>query len=240
MSKIIERLKRLEDEKIENNNLEEIEIIEDEKPEKLKNLKKLIFLFLVLSVSIYGGFKLAYKFFHVKNENTIVSKKIIAKSDAIQVDTISTKEPKLVVFAGNKDFEKILLKKFESEPKNSIHANNLAIFYFENNKLDLALKYAQKAITLDPENPYFWNNLGIVLTELKLYDDAEKCFKKSIEKKQGEGIFYYNLANLYEREGKISLAKENYLLYLTKSDRINPKMINYVREKLKKGFNGYF
>lgn len=170
-----------------------------------------------------------------KQPNVLNNINVSKEIESRKTDTSNKKELKPVVFSGGKDFEKFLLTKLSLEPQNPILINNLAIFYFENSNIDNALKYAQKALMLEPENPYFWNNLGIVLTELKLYEDAEKCFKKAIEKRSEEGVFYYNLANLYERQDKLILSRENYLLYLSKSDKINPKMLEYVREKLKKG-----
>ncbi len=239
MSKIIDKLKGIEDTKgINEEDLEHIEIIEEPKKSAKKAYLKVLILLIFFMGAVYLGYLAAgYFFSSVKIEKVPVSK------ESAQTNISPTKSPGAVekertpvLFTGSKKFEKNLLKKANEDILDPVSLNNLAVFYFEKMDYERALKMAQKALLSEPENPYFWNTLGIILTEMNLYQDAEKCFKKSIEKAPDIGVFYYNLANLYERMNNITDSKEKYLLYLSKSDTINPKMIDYVREKLKKGF----
>ncbi len=240
MSKIIDKLKGLEEHsELSEKNLEYAEIIEEEIKEPKKNFLKISLIFIVFIAAAFVGFKVFHLFFSKTNVLKSEKKEVnIQKNVPLEPITqpLTKKENvEPVVFSGGKNFKEYLINKLEKEPNNPIVLNNLAIFYYEQNNLEDALKYAQRALKFDPENSYLWNTLGIILTELKLYEDAEKCFKKAYEKKSEEGVFYYNLANLYERMDKNILAREYYLLYLTKSDKINPKNIDSVREKLKKG-----
>lgn len=240
MSKIIDKLKGLEEHpELSEKDLEYAEIIEEEIKEPKKNFLKISLIFIVFIAAAFVGFKVFNLFFSKTNIFKSEKKEVnIQKNVPLEPVTqpLTKKENvKTVVFSGGKNFKEYLINKLEKEPNNPIVLNNLAIFYYEQNNLEDALKYAQRALKFDPENSYLWNTLGIILTELKLYEDAEKCFKKAYEKKSEEGVFYYNLANLYERMDKNILAREYYLLYLTKSDKINPKNLDYVREKLKKG-----
>lgn len=237
MSKIIDKLDGLEEKRdVKKEDLEYIEVIEDTPANTKKSYFKILAVFIIFLIAGFIGFRFATVLFSPK-EKTITAKVDLQKKELSETKKAEPlKETiKPVVFSGGKDFQKYLLAKLDKNPKDTITLNNLAIFYFEHNDLQNALKYAQKALMLEPDNSYYWNTLGIVLTELNLYEDAEKCFKKALEKNPEEGVFYYNLANLYERMDKIPLSRENYLLYLSKSDKINPKMLEIVREKLKKG-----
>lgn len=48
-------------------------------------------------------------------------------------------------------------------------------------------------------------------------------------------FFYYNLGNLYEREGKLDLAKEYYLNYLSKGDKYNVQNMKAIKQKISRG-----
>ncbi len=239
MSKIIEKLKGLEDNngEVREEDLEPIEIIEEADTENKRSSLKVYVFLLVFIISIYAGYKLAIFFTSPKEQKVLISKEQAGSSKPAPTKSSDEvkKERKPVLFTGTKEFERYLNKKAEEDLNNPVALNNLAVFYFEKNDYERALKLAQKAVSAEPENPFFWNTLGIILTEMNLLEEAEKCFKRSIEMAPEEGVFYYNIATLYDRMGNISLSTEKYLLYLTKSDKINPKMIDYVREKFKKG-----
>lgn len=245
MSKIYNELKDLEH--IEEDNLEHIEIIEEgeEKEQKRNSFFKVAGLTVLFLFSMIAGFLIAKQFVHLnyknlenkknqqvapvnytvkKMEDKMVENK--KKDDTLKV-TISLQ--KTTSFVGNDNFIKKVEKAYLDDKENSLKANNLSVAYCNIGRLEDSLKLAEKALYLAPDNAFYWNNLGVVLTYLNLYTDAEKCFKKALEISPEEGVFYYNLGNLYERMGNETLAREKYLSYIAKTDKINPENVRVIK-----------
>lgn len=245
MSKIYDKLKELDNKTINNADLEEIELIgKNERNESNKLLSKSAFITILILSVILGFF--GAKYFISKKSNIIKSISIsddlsktisINKTQSDTTTAVSNITIKNVYFdKSNKKIDKIIDTIKSLQTKSSIQLNNLAIIYLEKENFQDALYYAEQALLREPNNPFYWNTIGIVLTYLSLFDDAEKCFIKAISLSSNEGVFYYNLANLYERKGDIVKARENYLLYLSKGDNINTQYITLVKEKLKQGW----
>jgi|GEM_PF-2993193 len=248
MSKIYDKLKDLEN--INEDELEHIEIV-DENTTPLKTDKKRSFLtaailIIVFFVAMFAGLMIAKYFTNIsmsKNREVVSQpekSETKAKSQVENKENTKTakavvKKQQPVVLKGGAEFVKSLEKKYYDDPNNPVNANNLSVAYIEQKRFEDALKYAEKALLLAPDNAYFWNNLGVVLTYLNLFTDAEKCFKKALELSKDEGVFYYNIANLYERMGNLEFSKQNYLSYITKSDKINPSNVEIVRNLMLKG-----
>ncbi len=239
MSKTFDEIKELEKKQhAEDDYIQEIEIFEEKKDNdnKLKIFKS-IFLLLLLFFSIGLGYYLANlymkKGFFKKQVLSDVNNQTIKEKQT----TNNKNEIKPTVFTGNKVvLQKTLEELLKKEKKDLLTLNNIAILLCEMGKYNEALDYAEKLITKEPSNAYYWNTFGIVLTYLNLYDDAEKCFKKAISLKNDEGVFYYNLGNLYERMGNLTLSKENYLNYLAKGDKYNANYLSLVKQKIKQGY----
>ncbi len=79
-------------------------------------------------------------------------------------------------------------------------AGNQAI---EKNDYNLARELLNKATAKDPKHPWAWNNLGSAYYSLKMYDEAEKSYKKQIEVTPNHEVAYANLGLLYSVRGPI-------------------------------------
>ena len=51
----------------------------------------------------------------------------------------------------------------------------------DNENYDGALIFFDQALELEPENPDIWNMKGIALRSLGRYNEASKCYNKSLE-----------------------------------------------------------
>jgi len=238
MSKTFDGIKELEKKQHAEEDYIEIEVL-DEKKDSDNKLKiyKPIFLVLLLLFSIGVGYYLANLYIKA----SFFKKKVLSDITNQTIKEKQTKdnknEIKPTLFSGNRVIlQKTLEELLKKEEKDSLTLNNIAILLCELGKYNEALDYAEKLIIKEPSNAYYWNTFGIVLTYLNLYDDAEKCFKKAISLKNDEGVFYYNLGNLYERMGNLTLSKENYLYYLTKGDKYNTKNLHFVKQKIKQEY----
>lgn len=252
MSKIYDKLKDVEG-NIQDDSLEEIDILTDEVEVKAKksSFSKSLILVVIFVISSLIGILLAKYFSDFSKKTTQVTKPTIqskfdnidkAKSaiktsldNKVKLSLDSQKSSRLTpyLFKGGKKFIKNLEKTMYDNPNNPVSANNLSVAYTEIGRYSDALRYAEKALILDPSNAFYWNNLGVVLTYLNLYSDAEKCFKKALEISGDVGAFSYNLGNLYERMGNIELSKQNYLSYLSQSDKIDPENFKKIKKKYK-------
>lgn len=235
MSKIYEEIKEI-DENLKEEALEEIDVLIDSKERKDRNFLKILLFILLLVVSIFSGYYLAglilnkQSISNVRNYQSsaqVNKKDILKKEDIVEFSTISLNK---------KEVENKLKELLNTDKKDNIINNNITLLLCELGNFKEALNYAEKLILSEPNNPYYWNTFGIVLTNLNLLDDAERSFRKAISLKFDEGVFYYNLGNLYEREGKIDLAKEQYLNYLAKGDKYNNQNIDTVKKKIARGF----
>jgi tetratricopeptide (TPR) repeat protein len=238
MSKIFDEIKELEKEQhFEEDSLEELEILDEKKGNYGKKMFKTVLLVILLFFSIGLGYYLAGLYMregffkkqvlHNVNNETIKENQTMSNKDEI----------KPTFFSGNRIIlQKTLEELLRKENKDLLTLNNIAILLCEMGRYNEALDYAETLIIKEPSNAYYWNTFGIVLTYLNLYDDAEKCFKKAISLKNDEGVFYYNLGNLYERIGNLTLSKENYLNYLAKGDKYNTNNINFVKQKIRREF----
>lgn len=235
MSKIYEEIKEI-DENLKEEELEEIDVLIDSKEKKDRNFLKILLFILLLVLSIFSGYYLAglilnkQSISNVRNYQSsaqVNKKDILKKEDIVEFLTISLNK---------KEVENKLKELLNTDKKDNIINNNITLLLCELGNFKEALNYAEKLILSEPNNPYYWNTFGIVLTNLNLLDDAERSFRKAISLKSDEGVFYYNLGNLYERDGKIDLAKEQYLNYLAKGDKYNNHNIDTVKKKIARGF----
>jgi len=72
----------------------------------------------------------------------------------------------------------------------------LSVCYSELNRPNMALVYAESAVTLRPDNSRAWNNKGIALDRLGQKKEALKCFDMSIE-------IFPNYANVWYNRGSV-------------------------------------
>lgn len=96
------------------------------------------------------------------------------------------------------DFRRVI----DAQPGNAIALNNLAYLLAESgNQTEEPLKYAEKAVELDPGNPDFEGTLGWVLYRRGVYDLSVKHLESSVSKKS-TALRNYHLAMAYNKAGK--------------------------------------
>ena len=82
------------------------------------------------------------------------------------------------------------------------------MLYAQQNQLQPAAGYLQKAIELHPAYPEALNNLGIVFVRLQNYAKAEEQFKTGIKLAPNNDQSYLNLARLYAMQNDRDKARE--------------------------------
>jgi len=91
-----------------------------------------------------------------------------------------------------------------ADPNDAQASNNLAYLLAEyGNDNDTALKYAQKAVDLNPGAPEFCDTLGWVLYRKGIYDSAIKYFELASANPQNV-VWKYHLAMAYAKAGDAS------------------------------------
>ncbi|MFC1561268.1 tetratricopeptide repeat protein, partial [Candidatus Latescibacterota bacterium] len=108
-----------------------------------------------------------------------------------------------------------ILRKFVE--KNSQIAEGhfyLGLGYFEQNKLDSALKEFGKVLALDPEYPEVHFQLGLTYVNKEQYDDGIREYKKALirpQKKYVLSLIHNNLGNAYIYKNMINEGVAEYL-----------------------------
>jgi tetratricopeptide (TPR) repeat protein len=112
----------------------------------------------------------------------------------------------LLFFVGCVSEDKGLLK------EEALNYHKLGRIAQKNQDLITAISYYKKASYIDPYNPTIHNDLGIAYEQKGWYKLAEIEFKKALEIDKFFLPAYYNLARIYEKQGKIEEAIEYYKL----------------------------
>jgi len=79
-----------------------------------------------------------------------------------------------------------------------------------------AIYYFQRAAKANPNDSRMWTALGDCYIRTDKVEEAIKCYKKAIDKKDKDGIALTNLAKLYEKNGDTENAFECHKVKLTK------------------------
>ena len=122
------------------------------------------------------------------------------------------------------DFEKAeneikrYLSKYSNDQKGLLLLGKI---YYALNKKDDCVDLLKK-FDLETNDSEVYNFRGLVETYRNNYQDAKNCFLEAI-KKSPRGIYYYNLANLYFKEGEILYSKKYYNMAIT----LEPDNKNY-------------
>jgi len=88
------------------------------------------------------------------------------------------------------------------KPNSPMLHNNLGISLFLKRDYEEAVSAFTKALTLENSNKKIHNNLALALSKLERYEEAFEAFRKG----GNETSAYYNLGNVYMREGKVEEA----------------------------------
>jgi len=105
-----------------------------------------------------------------------------------------------------RDFDEAKVHHFKAvsyAPNRADFFNNLGFSYFLSKQPGEAIKYYKQALALDPGLALAYNNLGFAYGQLGHYEKAEKTFRTSL----GDAGAYYNMALVYELNGKPARAK---------------------------------
>jgi tetratricopeptide (TPR) repeat protein len=90
----------------------------------------------------------------------------------------------------------------ETDPNHAQALNNLAYLMLErSDRIDEALKYAQKALELEPDNPIFEDSLGWALYRKGLYSLAARYLEQAVARRGADPVSQYHLAMVYAKAG---------------------------------------
>jgi tetratricopeptide (TPR) repeat protein len=102
--------------------------------------------------------------------------------------------------------------------QSEIYSFGFAAFYSEIEEHENAIKYYEKAISLNIQNYDALNNLGTLYLKLKDMTKAEEKFKAAIVLDAGRPESYYNLAEVYVSNGLQAEALESIYLSIEKDE----------------------
>ncbi|EAS05381.2 tetratricopeptide repeat protein (macronuclear) [Tetrahymena thermophila SB210] len=115
--------------------------------------------------------------------------------------------------------EKYYLLIVEQSPKNTIFLNNIAQFYYCQDKKDLALQYVQKSYEIDKENSYSSTLYGQILTDLGDLKKAQEILVQGIEYNPQYADLFSQLAKVEQKLQN----EEGFLKNLERCIQINPQ-----------------
>ncbi|RMH63160.1 MAG: tetratricopeptide repeat protein [Calditrichaeota bacterium] len=110
---------------------------------------------------------------------------------------IRDKDPQILSLMANIDIrlfrldeaERIYKSLLERFPEDSNSWYNMGILYFSRKNYDKAREYFQKAIAMD-DNHDAWLYLGIVYERMGMYEDALRCYRERVRRKEGDDDRY--------------------------------------------------
>ena len=88
--------------------------------------------------------------------------------------------------------------------------NNLGNIYLIRGDLNHAIGYYRKALEINSKYAESNYNLGISLLKAKKFSEAEKYLIRTTELDPSLVVAYFDLARLYENQGKMELAIETF------------------------------
>ena len=91
-------------------------------------------------------------------------------------------------------------KLLQREPKNAALLNKLGIAYHQQNLLDLAKRYYERAVKADRTYANAYNNIGTIHYQRKKYSQAVRAYKKALEAHPDMPPVYSNLGYAYFME----------------------------------------
>ncbi len=150
---------------------------------------------------------------------------------SIYVDS-SDSNRKLLAGYRTREFPKMSNFNEERVTKRASFWYHIGVAYDYKELIEEAKKYYEKAINVDPNFTPAYEGLAIGLYKEKRVNEAISLLKKAIEIDPYGPDAYYNLAQIYQEQGFLDLARENYEIAI----KLNPGSDRY-REKLAKMLN---
>lgn len=115
------------------------------------------------------------------------------------------------------DYEKAIaeyMKALEKEPKSIELLTRIGRVYRKCNKFPEAEKVYVQALNMKKDDYYLLNNLGSLYFSINRLKDARDCWQSAIKVEPVLPNAHFNMAVLYEKEGKRSESEKEYMLAL--------------------------
>lgn len=125
-------------------------------------------------------------------------------------------------------------KKSYAIDENAVASFNLALLYYEDNKLEQALEYVQKSIQKENRSAESYNLQGVILNRLSRYPESIDSFQNALKIDQNHVIANINLAVAYINNNDFNRAREilEKVLPLVQEKKLKDKINEYL-EKIK-------
>lgn len=85
----------------------------------------------------------------------------------------------------------------DDNPRNAVYLNKLGIALHQQEALNLALKYYERALKVDPRYADAQNNIGTIWYQRKRYAKAIRAYQKAIKMRDDMAVLYSNLGYAY-------------------------------------------
>lgn len=126
-----------------------------------------------------------------------------------------------------------------SDKKNAKRLNQLGEKAYHSKDYAQSIEYYLQSISLNPSNAQVYSNLGLSYQKIKNYAEAVWANRKAIELASGKSASttransYYNIAKMYEEQGKLTEALINYQrAFDNKNKETYTEAINRIKSKL--------
>ena len=107
--------------------------------------------------------------------------------------------------------------------QNTFYLNNYAMRLVQENKINEALSYYKKSISIDTNQPPIYFYIGLIYKELKEYIKAIEFFNIAVDLKYNDPELYFNLANTQIKLNNLTESCLNY----KKAILLNPQSDEY-------------
>lgn len=128
-----------------------------------------------------------------------------ADSSAIVVRPELTTEQLADLYMVRKDYREAAetyMRLTRENPRNPVYLNKLGIALHQQTALNLALKYYEQAVKVDPTYADAQNNIGTIWYQRKKYSKAVRSYQKAIAMRKDMAVLYSNLGYAYFGEKK--------------------------------------
>ena len=125
-----------------------------------------------------------------------------------------TAETRGDIFMARKMYREAIEAFSEGSPKDPVLRNKIGIAHHQMMQLDVARKYYEQAVKLNPKYSEAVNNLGTVYYANKSYRRAVSQYKKAIRIAPDSASIHSNLGTAYFARNQIALATEEFRIAL--------------------------
>jgi tetratricopeptide (TPR) repeat protein len=145
---------------------------------------------------------------------------------AAQVETpkpILSAESRGDIFMARKMYREAIEAFSEGSPKDAVLRNKTGIAHHQLMQLDIARKYYEQAVKLNPGYSEAINNLGTVYYAGKSYRRAIAQYKKALKLAPDSASIHSNLGTAYYARNQLALATEEYHIAL----KLDPEVFEH-------------